>query len=187
VYAYSYIARLYITASGLSNMQTGFSLNGINFKPQKISRRILRGFLYLCEVAASATGNARKAAESRKAKLDVVPVKRRTSVSRFKSLASQLKISGSNRFYPDCLQRYIENDEFPRIQSRVFKGRTGRNAKYSISGISERKGDDLTGSIPDHAVVAHSKNNKQYRINDFFSTCFNSYCFTGLVIGAYHP
>ena len=70
-----------------------------------------------------------------------------------------------------------------KIQSRVFKGRTGRNAKHSISGILEREGDDLTGSIPDHAVVAHSKNNKQYRINDFESKCLNSYCFTGLVIG----
>lgn len=75
----------------------------------------------------------------------------------------------------------------PKIQSRVFKGRTGRNAKHSISGISERKGDNLTGSIPDHAVVAHSKNNKQYRINDFLSTCLNNDYFKGLVVGAYHP
>jgi hypothetical protein len=93
------------------------------------------------------------------------------------------KISGLNLLLPDSLKRYMKRDEFPKIQSRVFKGRTGRNAKYSISGISERKGDDLTGSIPDHTVVAHSKNNKQYRINDFVSTCLNSYCFTGLVIG----
>jgi len=76
----------------------------------------------------------------------------------------------------------MKRDEFTKIQSRVFKGRTGRNAKHSISGILEREGDDLTGSIPDHAVVAHSKNNKQYRINDFFSTGLNSYCFKGLVI-----
>ena len=70
-----------------------------------------------------------------------------------------------------------------RFKVGFLKGELGDSARYPISGISERKGDDLTGSIPDHAVMAHSKNNKQYRINDFFSTGLNSYCFTGLVIG----
>lgn len=105
------------------------------------------------------------------------------ALCRFKSyLRHHFKRYSFNRSFL-CRLRVDKRIWVTKIQSRVFKGRTGRNAKHSISGISERKGDDLTGSIPDHAVVAHSKNNKQYRINDFFSTCFNSYCFKGLPIG----
>ena len=68
-----------------------------------------------------------------------------------------------------------------KIKSRVLKGRTGRNAKHSISGISERKGDVISSDARSRCGGSHY-NKKQYRINDFFSTCFNSYCFKGLVI-----
>jgi hypothetical protein len=69
-----------------------------------------------------------------------------------------------------------------KIKSRVFKGRTGRNAKHSISGISERKGDIITSIARSRCGGSHYK--KQYRINDFFSTCLNNLNRKGLVIGA---
>jgi hypothetical protein len=99
-----------------------------------------------------------------------------------KSTIALLLFDLPNRFYPDCLKRSIENDEFSKIKSRVFKGRTGRNANHSISGISERKGDIITSVARSRCGGSHY-NKKQYRINDFFSTCLNSLNCKGLVIG----
>lgn len=45
MYAYSYIARLYITVLETGDKQTGFYRNGINFKASKGTPDTLRGFL----------------------------------------------------------------------------------------------------------------------------------------------
>jgi hypothetical protein len=92
------------------------------------------------------------------------------------------RILGFNGSFPNS-RKVDKRIWVTRIQSRVLKGRTGRNAKYSISGISERKGDIISGKSRSRCGGSHY-NKKQYRINDFFSTCFNSYCFKGLDIGA---
>lgn len=76
-------------------MQTGFCRNGINFKASMDALIILRGFFYF--TWSGETGRR-------------IPTGRGESPFAGSSPASATKISGSNRFFPDSLKRWIENE-----------------------------------------------------------------------------